>query len=42
MPRELVKDRVAEADLIGIWVYSFETWSEAQAETATFADDWVP
>lgn len=32
MPRELVKDRVAEADLIGIWVYSFETWSEAQAD----------
>ncbi len=32
MPRELVKDKAAEADLIGIWVYSFETWSEAQAE----------
>ena len=31
MPRKLVKDRAAEADLIGIWVYSFETWGEAQA-----------
>ena len=32
MPRELVKDQAAEADLIGIWVYSFETWGEAQAD----------
>ena len=32
MPRELVQDRAAEADLIGIWVYTFETWSEAQAD----------
>ena len=32
MPRELVKDKAAEADLIGIWVYSFETFSETQAD----------
>ena len=32
MPRELVQDRAAEADLVGIWVYSFETWGEAQAD----------
>ncbi len=32
MPRELVKDKAAEADLIGIWVYSFEAWGEAQAD----------
>ncbi len=32
MPRELVKDQATQADLIGIWVYSFETWSAAQAE----------
>lgn len=32
MHRQLVKDRAAEADLIGIWLYTFETWSEAQAE----------
>ncbi len=32
MPRELVHDNAAQADLIGIWVYSFETWGEAQAE----------
>ena len=32
MPRSLVKDRAAEADLIGIWLYTFETWDEAQAE----------
>ena len=32
MHRELVKDRAAEADLIGIWLYTFETWSEAQAD----------
>jgi toxin ParE1/3/4 len=32
MPRQLVKDSVAEKDLIGIWVYSFETWGEAQAD----------
>ena len=31
MPRRLVKDRAAEADLIDIWVYSFNTWGEAQA-----------
>jgi len=32
MPRTLAKDRAAETDLIGIWVYSFEQWSEAQAD----------
>ena len=31
MPRKLVKDRAAEADLIDIWVYSFNNWGEAQA-----------
>jgi len=29
--RALVKDRAAETDLIDIWVYSFRTWGEAQA-----------
>ncbi len=32
MPRKLVHDRAAQADLIGIWVYSFDTWGEVQAE----------
>jgi len=32
MARNLVKDRAAETDLIGIWVYSFNQWSEAQAD----------
>jgi toxin ParE1/3/4 len=32
MARKLVKDNAAQADLIGIWVYSFETWGEAQAD----------
>jgi toxin ParE1/3/4 len=32
MRRRLVKDRAAEADLVGIWVYSFRQWSEAQAD----------
>ena len=32
MPRELVHDKAAEADLIGIWVYSFKTWGESQAD----------
>lgn len=32
MSRELVQDKAAEADLIGIWVHSFETWGEAQAD----------
>jgi len=32
MPRQLVSDRAAEADLIGIWLYSFDTWGEAQAD----------
>ncbi len=32
MHRKLAKDRAAESDLIGIWVYSFETWSETQAD----------
>ncbi len=32
MNRQLVKDNAAEADLIGIWLYSFENWGEAQAD----------
>jgi len=32
MPRKLVKDHAAETDLIGVWVYSFETWGEARAD----------
>ncbi len=32
MARELVKDHAAETDQIGIWVYSYETWGEAQAD----------
>ena len=32
MNRRLVKDNAAEADLIGIWLYSFENWGEAQAD----------
>ena len=35
MPRKLVHDKAAEADLIGIWVYSFENWGEVQAERYT-------
>ena len=32
MPRRLVKDSTARADLIGIWIYSFGTWGEPQAD----------
>ena len=32
MHRALVKDRAAENDLIEIWVYTLQTWGEAQAE----------
>ncbi len=32
MSRNLVKGNAAEADLIGIWLYSFENWGEAQAD----------
>ncbi len=32
MPRTLAKDRAAETDLVDIWVYSFNQWSEAQAD----------
>ena len=32
MNRSLTKDKAAEADLIGIWLYSFENWGEAQAD----------
>ncbi|MEO6594898.1 MAG: type II toxin-antitoxin system RelE/ParE family toxin [Planctomycetota bacterium] len=32
MPRELVHDKAAQGDLIGIWVYSFEAWGAAQAD----------
>lgn len=32
MARRLVKDHAAEADLVDIWVYSYEQWSEAQAD----------
>ncbi len=30
--RKLVKDKAAEVDLIGIWLYTFETWSESHAD----------
>lgn len=32
MARALVKDSAAETDLIGIWVYTCETWGEVQAD----------
>lgn len=32
MARKLVKDQAAETDLVGIWVYTFNQWSEAQAD----------
>jgi toxin ParE1/3/4 len=32
MPKRIVKDRAAEGHLIGIWVYTFEQWSEVQAD----------
>ena len=32
MRRRLVKDNAAEADLLGIWLYSFENWGESQAD----------
>ena len=32
MRRSIVKDRAAETDLVEIWVYSYRTWGEAQAE----------
>ena len=32
MKRRLVVSRRAEADLIEIWLYSFENWGEAQAD----------
>ena len=32
MASRLVKDHAAETDLVGIWVYSFEQWSETQAD----------
>ncbi len=32
MPRTLAKDQAAETDLVGIWVYTFNRWSEAQAD----------
>ncbi len=32
MPRTLAKDQAAETDLVGIWVYTFNQWSEAQAD----------
>ncbi|MEZ4647510.1 MAG: type II toxin-antitoxin system RelE/ParE family toxin [Candidatus Eisenbacteria bacterium] len=33
MTRQLVKDRQAEEDLIGVWTYTFETWGEARADS---------
>lgn len=30
---EIHKQTLAEEDLIGIWLYSFETWGAAQADT---------
>jgi len=32
MPRRLAKDEAAKADLVGIWIYSFDQWGEAQAD----------
>ena len=32
MARNLTKDQAAEADLVAIWVNSFETWGEPQAD----------
>jgi len=32
MTRALRKDRSAETDLVEIWVYTFETWGEPQAD----------
>ncbi|MEM7229324.1 MAG: type II toxin-antitoxin system RelE/ParE family toxin [Planctomycetota bacterium] len=32
MPRRLTHDRAAASDLIQVWIYSFETWGEAQAD----------
>ena len=32
MPRRLAKDTAAKTDLVGIWIYSFEQWGEAQAD----------
>lgn len=32
MSRNLRKDKAAEADLIGIWLYTFETWTETRAD----------
>lgn len=32
MSRRLVHDRAAQTDLINIWVYSFETWGDVQAD----------
>jgi toxin ParE1/3/4 len=32
MARVLVKDRAAETDLVGIWIYTFKQWSETQAD----------
>ena len=32
MRRQLAHDEAARADLIGIWIYSVEQWSEAQAD----------
>ena len=32
MRRRLVKDKAAQTDLVGIWGYTFEQWSEAQAD----------
>ena len=32
MPRQLVKDLAAEADLIGVWLYSNQHWGERQAD----------
>ncbi|MCA9283158.1 MAG: type II toxin-antitoxin system RelE/ParE family toxin [Phycisphaeraceae bacterium] len=32
MRRRLVKENAAEEDLIEIWVYTFQTWGEPQAD----------
>lgn len=31
--KDIIVSPEAEADLRGIWMYSFETWGEAQADT---------
>ncbi len=32
MRKRLVKEHAAEEDLIGVWLYTFDTWGGAQAD----------